>query len=195
MTKSDKVREHIMIRSIVTVSVATLTTLALSTSIALGGPDGPSYWNVERGDTLASIGQQTGHQWQDLCAWNRDQINDCNVIQVGWHLRLFAPNGAQTPPVNGQHGSEGTYNGRTPVETWERLAQCESGGDWYINTGNGYYGGVQFSHGTWQAYGGGQFANNAHLTGKFNQMTIAQRTLDGQGWGAWPHCSREIGMR
>ena len=77
---------------------------------------------------------------------------------------------------------------------WERLAQCESGGNWSINTGNGYYGGLQFSSSTWLAYGGGAYAPRADLATKEQQMAVADRTLAAQGWNAWPSCSRKTGL-
>ena len=78
--------------------------------------------------------------------------------------------------------------------TWNRLAQCESGGNWHINTGNGYYGGLQFSASTWRAYGGGRFAPVASQAKRWQQITIAERTLRSQGWGAWPACSSRLGL-
>jgi len=81
------------------------------------------------------------------------------------------------------------------LHTWERLAHCESGGRWHINTGNGYYGGLQFSGPTWRGYGGGKYARNAHRATKGQQIRIAERVRRGQGWGAWPVCSRRIGVR
>ncbi len=81
------------------------------------------------------------------------------------------------------------------LRTWERLAQCESGGRWHINTGNGYYGGLQFSSPTWKAYGGRKFARNAHRAAKREQIVVAERVRRSQGWGAWPSCSRIIGLR
>jgi len=77
---------------------------------------------------------------------------------------------------------------------WDRLAACESGGNWHINTGNGYYGGVQFSRGTWRAFGGSRYASSAHLASRAEQITIAERVLDVQGWNAWPTCSRKLGL-
>jgi nucleoid-associated protein YgaU len=77
---------------------------------------------------------------------------------------------------------------------WNRVAQCESGGNWKINTGNGYYGGLQFSHSTWKAYGGGKYANNANGASRVEQITIARKTLKAQGPGAWPVCSRKAGL-
>jgi resuscitation-promoting factor RpfA len=76
--------------------------------------------------------------------------------------------------------------------TWNRLAQCESSGDWHINTGNGYYGGVQFSDETWDAFGGERFASRADLASRAQQIAIAEKVLDVQGWGAWPACSAEL---
>lgn len=69
---------------------------------------------------------------------------------------------------------------------WDRIAQCESGGNWHINTGNGYYGGLQFSQGTWDAYGGQQFAPRADLASREQQITVANRVKAAQGgYGAW----------
>ncbi|HEX3005483.1 MAG TPA: transglycosylase family protein [Angustibacter sp.] len=78
--------------------------------------------------------------------------------------------------------------------TWDRLAQCESSGNWAINTGNGYYGGVQFSAQTWRAFGGGAYAPTANRASRAQQIVIAERVLDAQGWGAWPACSRKLGL-
>lgn len=74
--------------------------------------------------------------------------------------------------------------------TWDRLAQCESGGRWNVNTGNGYSGGLQFSPSTWRAYGG---TGSAHNASRAEQIAVAERVLAGQGWGAWPSCSKKIG--
>lgn len=80
-----------------------------------------------------------------------------------------------------------------PESTWDALAKCESGGNWAINTGNGFYGGVQFSASTWRAYGGAEYAPRADLATREQQIAIAERTLAGQGWGAWPTCSKKVG--
>ncbi|MEU9302591.1 transglycosylase family protein [Streptomyces sp. NPDC048269] len=71
---------------------------------------------------------------------------------------------------------------------WDRVAQCESGGNWAINTGNGYYGGLQFSSSTWAAYGGKSYAAQANQASKSQQIAIAEKVLKGQGKGAWPSC-------
>jgi nucleoid-associated protein YgaU len=73
---------------------------------------------------------------------------------------------------------------------WEAIARCESGGNWSINTGNGYYGGLQFSRSTWRAYGGTKYADTANRASKSEQIRIAERVLRGQGIGAWPTCGR-----
>ncbi|HEU5033631.1 MAG TPA: transglycosylase family protein [Mycobacteriales bacterium] len=80
----------------------------------------------------------------------------------------------------------------TPQQ-WDNVADCESGGNWHINTGNGYYGGLQFSQSTWANYGGRQFAARADLASRTEQMTVADRVLKAQGWGAWPVCGRYAG--
>jgi hypothetical protein len=71
---------------------------------------------------------------------------------------------------------------------WDQVAHCESGGNWGINTGNGYHGGVQFSAGTWASHGGGQYAPSAELATREQQIAIAERVLATQGRGAWPVC-------
>jgi resuscitation-promoting factor RpfA len=81
------------------------------------------------------------------------------------------------------------------TRTWERLAHCESGGRWHINTGNGYFGGLQISPSTWRGYGGGKFARLPHGASKGEQIRIAEKIKRGQGWGAWPSCSSRIGLR
>ena len=79
-------------------------------------------------------------------------------------------------------------------DVWDRVAACESGGDWHINTGNGYYGGLQFSSGTWQAFGGTAYASRADLASKGEQIAIARKVLARQGPGAWPTCGARAGL-
>ncbi|MFG2313029.1 transglycosylase family protein [Streptomyces sp. NPDC048566] len=76
---------------------------------------------------------------------------------------------------------------------WDRIAQCESGGNWHINTGNGYYGGLQFSAGTWRAYGGTAYAPTADQASRSAQIAVAAKVQRAQGWGAWPTCSARAG--
>lgn len=81
-----------------------------------------------------------------------------------------------------------------PDSDWDRLAQCEAGGNWGINTGNGYHGGLQFSQSTWQAHGGGDYAATANQASREQQITVAEKVLASQGWGAWPSCSSSLGL-
>ena len=83
----------------------------------------------------------------------------------------------------------GVANADTGV--WDKVAQCESGGNWSINTGNGYYGGLQFLPSTWRAYGG---TGMPHQASKAEQIRVAQKTLASQGPGAWPVCSKKAGL-
>ena len=76
---------------------------------------------------------------------------------------------------------------------WDRIARCESGGNWHINTGNGYYGGLQFSAGTWRAYGGSAYAATADQASRSAQIAVATKVQHAQGWGAWPVCSARAG--
>ncbi|MCV7255433.1 transglycosylase family protein [Mycobacterium hackensackense] len=95
-------------------------------------------------------------------------------------LRVGAKPGTEVPPVR---------DGRA----WDAVAQCESGGNWAINTGNGYFGGVQFDQNTWERQGGLRYAQRADLATREEQIAIAEVTRARQGWGAWPVCSGRVG--
>jgi resuscitation-promoting factor RpfA len=86
----------------------------------------------------------------------------------------------------------GTADAATPTAKWDRIAKCESGGKWNTATGNGYYGGLQFSPSTWKAHGG---TGSAHKASKAEQIKVAERVLKTQGWKAWPVCSKKAGFR
>jgi resuscitation-promoting factor RpfB len=94
-------------------------------------------------------------------------------------LRIGAKPGTMVPPVS---------NGAT----WDALAACEAGGNWAINTGNGFYGGVQFDQNTWNRHGGLRYAPRADLATREEQLAIAEVTRARQGWGAWPVCSVKV---
>jgi nucleoid-associated protein YgaU len=76
---------------------------------------------------------------------------------------------------------------------WDAIAACESGNNWSINTGNGYSGGLQFSQGTWNAYGGGAYAPTAGQASRSQQIAVAEKVRAGQGIGAWPVCGKRAG--
>ena len=82
----------------------------------------------------------------------------------------------------------------TPTDgsVWDRLAQCEAGGNWGINTGNGYHGGLQFNQKTWEANGGTGSASNAS---REEQIRVGSNVQASQGWGAWPSCAKKLGLR
>lgn len=77
---------------------------------------------------------------------------------------------------------------------WDSIAQCESGGNWAINTGNGYQGGLQFNPQTWNAYGGGEYAASADQASREQQIAVAEKVQAAQGWGAWPACTASLGL-
>ncbi|MFH0244040.1 transglycosylase family protein [Streptomyces sp. HK10] len=91
-------------------------------------------------------------------------------------------------PVAGAPGASAAS-----VDTWERVARCESGGDWSINTGNGYYGGLQFSQSSWEAAGGTRYAPRADLATREQQIAVAERLLAMQGPRAWA-CAEKGGL-
>jgi hypothetical protein len=83
-----------------------------------------------------------------------------------------------------------------PVFTiWDRVAECESQGNWAANTNNGFYGGVQFDHDSWISAGGGKYAYNAHLATRGQQIEIANQWLTMTSWKSWPACSLRLGLR
>ncbi|MGW6376502.1 transglycosylase family protein [Rhodococcus sp. NPDC055112] len=118
-------------------------------------------------------GAETGRQQLDAVVTTPAQPK---VVRVG------AKPGTEVPPVS---------NGAT----WDALAQCEATGNWHINTGNGFYGGVQFDQNTWERQGGLKYAPRADLATREEQIAIASRTQATQGWGAWPSCTSRLGMR
>ncbi|QMV86434.1 transglycosylase family protein [Corynebacterium hindlerae] len=78
---------------------------------------------------------------------------------------------------------------------WDALAQCEATGNWSINTGNGFSGGLQFTPSTWLGFGGGEYAPAAYLATREQQIAVAQKVQAAQGWGAWPACTAKLGLR
>lgn len=89
--------------------------------------------------------------------------------------------------AKGATGAEGSV--------WDRLARCESGGNWAINSGNGYYGGLQFDRSTWSAHGGDRYAPYPHQASREEQIAVAQQVRNSRGgYGAWPACSSRLGL-
>jgi resuscitation-promoting factor RpfB len=144
-------------------------------------------WLIGLGAT-ALIGATTACTPQQIAAWVAWNEQDPVAAQefarrpeVQQDLRE-----SQSRPSGGGGGGSGG-NG-----VWDRLAQCESGGNWGINTGNGYYGGLQFLASTWRAYGG---SGMPHHASREEQIRIAERVRADVGWGAWPACTRKLGLR
>jgi uncharacterized protein YabE (DUF348 family) len=106
-----------------------------------------------------------------------------------------------TPPrparirVGGKGSAEQSSSSATGATVWDRLARCESGGNWAANSGNGYYGGLQFDKGTWSANGGNQYAPYPNQASREEQIQVAQRVRDARGnYRAWPTCSAQVGL-
>ncbi|MGW1560141.1 LysM peptidoglycan-binding domain-containing protein [Streptomyces sp. NPDC002144] len=114
----------------------------------------------------------------------RDNVRKTRTTAVLAGAALLAPLGLLAATGNAVAADGGV---------WDRIAQCESGGNWHINTGNGYYGGLQFSAGTWRAYGGSAYASTADKASKQAQIAVATKVQHAQGWGAWPVCSGRAG--
>ncbi|MBT3153247.1 transglycosylase family protein [Streptomyces sp. CHD11] len=105
--------------------------------------------------------------------------------------RAIAVAGVASAAVAAPLMAAGNASAATASE-WDTVAQCESGGNWSINTGNGYYGGLQFSASTWAGFGGTKYASTADQATKAQQIEIAEKVLAGQGKGAWPVCGKGL---
>jgi len=168
---------------------------------------------VQPGDTLDRIAKAFGTTYVRLFNANA-AIADPDVIYSGQTIRIPAadeqlsdrplPGGtaqtaSKTPPVTMQTSPTSTPRSRVVSAAsaadgtvWDKLAQCESSGNWAINTGNGYYGGLQFTMSTWTAHGG---TGSPAAASREQQIAVAERVLATQGWGAWPACSSKLGLR
>lgn len=164
---------------------------------------------VVEGDNLTSIAEANQTTYQRLFDAN-DSISDPNLINPGDQLRIPKVS-EQLPeralpvstPVSQPIAQTYQYTPRstanvTPVVTngsaWDRLASCESGGNWAINTGNGFYGGIQFDAGTWLGNGGGAYAPTANLASREQQIEVASKVQAARGWSPWPACSARLGL-
>lgn len=184
------------------------------TTAAAVTPPAPVSVTVNPGDTLTAIGNTHQSTYVRIYDANQ-QINDPDLIYPGQSLRIPDPSeqltdrplpsnapaeavaqaaaGAATPArVTEQAQPEAAAN-YDPGDgsVWDRIAVCESGGNWSINTGNGFYGGLQFTLSSWQAVGGTGLPSNAS---REEQIMRAQTLQARQGWGAWPVCSVKAGV-
>lgn len=187
-------------RAIKFVSVPLIAGAALFISAASSFADSVV---VQPGDTLSGIAAKEGlSDWNLLYQDNLSVVgSNPNLIFPGQVLQI--PGTAGTPTVSvvtvahphhtvkhntGSGNNNSNTSNPTSTINWDAVAECESSGDWSIDTGNGFYGGLQFTESTWLSYGGGQYAQYANEATKAEQETVANRVLAGQGIGAWPVC-------
>jgi len=174
---------------------------------------GPDKVTVNAGDSLSLIAQAHGTTYQRLFDANV-HIQSPDIIHPGEEIRIpsaeeqlvsrplpqsaaVVPVQIAAPAVAAQSVAYAQPVANVPAAgqgVWDQIAQCESGGNWAINTGNGYSGGLQFSPSTWAAYGG-QYAPDAAQASRDQQIAAAEKVLAAQGWGAWPSCSSKAGLR
>jgi LysM repeat protein len=194
-----------MKRAAATAAVATAGVIGFG-SVAGASPTASTY-TVQSGDTLSRIAPDN---WREVAAGNG--IDNPDLIFVGQVIDLSATapapeyrsssQSSSSESSDSSESSSGSSSGggeAAPAASsgsgsgvWDQLAQCESGGDWSINTGNGYYGGLQFSQGSWNAAGGSGSPANAS---REEQIRVAENLQSMQGWGAWPSCSSQLGLR
>ena len=172
-------------------------------------------YKVKSGDTLSKIAKKHDTNYVRLFNANKS-IKDPDVIDVDQKVRIpskdeklakrtlpKAPVATKQPVVTQQPVASSAPAqpavkqqpvAATPVASgsvWDRLAQCESGGNWSINTGNGFSGGLQFTPSTWAGYGGTGAPESAS---RAQQIAVAERVQASQGWGAWPACAAKLGL-
>ncbi|HLM90145.1 MAG TPA: transglycosylase family protein [Streptosporangiaceae bacterium] len=176
---------------------------------------GPGSYTIRPGDTLSAIAARTygsAADWPAIWWANRRQVPEPDVITTGQRLTLpsshqvppwlaraalaapaaarpapAAPAGATAAPAAPAQASSPAPASSGGVN-WSAIAACESGGNWAASTGNGFYGGLQFTEQTWLANGGGRYASSANLATSAQQIAVAQNVLANQGIGAWPVC-------
>jgi LysM repeat protein len=183
---------------------AAMTAVATAGVIGFAGvasASSPSDHVVQPGETLSGI---AGPDWPSVAAANG--LANPNLIFPGQVIHLdgtgsgtpassSAPAASSEPapapqPTPAPAPAASSSSGGGTV--WDQLAQCESGGNWAISTGNGYYGGLQFSQSSWNAAGG---SGNPANASREEQIRVAENLRSMQGWGAWPSCSSQLGLR
>lgn len=179
-------------------AVKFVTVSGIACAAVLGGTSAfaDSSYTVRSGDNLSKIASGYGETWQQL--QNVNHLRNPNLIYPGERINI-ASHPSATPGKTGVRPI-GPAKPSKPIAipvpstsdgvNWAAVAQCESSGDWSINTGNGYYGGLQFSESTWRAYGGAAYAPYANEATEGQQIAIADKVLHGQGIGAWPVCGK-----
>jgi hypothetical protein len=179
----------------------TLKKMAVVSAVAAAGvtgfagtahADSGSTHVVQPGETLSQI---AGSNWAAVAAANG--IADPNVIFPGDVLTLDGAAAGGSAPVAALAAPAAAPAPTAPASSaggtvWDQLAQCESSGNWAINTGNGYYGGLQFSLQSWRGAGG---SGNPANASREEQIRVAENLRSVQGWGAWPACSAKLGLR
>lgn len=135
-------------------------------------------------------------QAEDTVNWAEDPITVSIETTTTTIIDLSFLNTTTTtaPPPNPPQVKQVEPNYAPGESVWDLIAQCESGGNWSINTGNGYSGGVQFLQDTWLRMGGAEFAPDAYLATREQQIIVAERTLAAGGWIQWSGCARRYGL-
>jgi LysM repeat protein len=190
--------------------------IAVTVTLNPAAAHGPGSYTIRPGDTLSAIAARaygSAADWPAIWWANRRQAPDPDMITTGQRLAL--PSSHQVPPwlaraalaaAAAARPAPAAPAGAAPADpaapapaaspapassggaNWSAIAACESGGNWAASTGNGFYGGLQFTQQTWLANGGGRYASSANLATPAQQIAVAQNVLASQGIGAWPAC-------
>ncbi|MFJ6133068.1 transglycosylase family protein [Janibacter terrae] len=167
-----------------------LTMAGTGTAMAAGPGDLPG----DRGQASEHAADQAFERASDNASFTRDAAAETSDAQAETDTATSTSETSTETVSTTSETSESTTTEGSYPSVWDAVAECESGGDWDIDTGNGFYGGLQFSPDTWLAYGGDRYAPTADQATTAQQVEIAQEVLEGQGPGAWPVCSQEAGL-
>jgi hypothetical protein len=167
---------------------------------------------IKEGENLSKIAGKYKTTWRRLFDANKS-IKDPDVVNPGERIRIpdkkeklkhrLLPEEKATPLTDPTQADYSKPTASSPVQhfsapasggVWDRLAACESGGNWAINTGNGYYGGLQFSASTWISNGGGAYAPLPNLATREQQIAIGSKLQAARGWSPWPACAASLGL-
>lgn len=196
------------------VNGSTATAATVKKASATTTKPAPHNVTVQEGDTLTKVATDNNTVYVRLYDANMN-INDPDLIYPGETILIpdpsekladrplpekvqaaiaAAPQALQTAPQQTAYHSSASAAVVPSGSVWDGLAQCESGGNWAINTGNGFYGGLQFDYNTWLNNGGGAYAERADLATRDQQIAIASKVQAARGWSPWPACASKLGL-
>ena len=177
---------NVFTKSMIVVAIAVVVAIsAIATTVASAGTG-----NFSNDDSIVFVEEVLPVVVEEVATTTTIDLSWLNTTTTTVYVAPVVVEKAP-PVIEASVSSDGSV--------WDAIAQCESGGNWAINTGNGFGGGLQFMHqrsySTWLSFGGGEFAPNPWEASREQQIIVAEKVLASSGWGAWPGCSSKLGLR